>query len=85
MIDVSQQELMVDENEAATLLGCTVSCLRAWRARGRGPTYRKIGRLVRYNSRDLVLWSRAQSVYPKLISQDSPPVPPDTLALGKNG
>jgi hypothetical protein len=70
MIDHALQERMVDENQAATLLGCTVSCLRAWRARQFGPTYLKIGRLVRYRNTDLIAWSRARSVHPKSLSRE---------------
>ena len=71
MTDGSRQEAMVDEHGAAALLGCTVSCLRAWRARGSGPTYRKLGRLVRYSSNDLIAWSQAQSVTPKSNSHQA--------------
>ena len=46
---------LVDENEAAAILGARVQTLRNWRWRGEGPRYRKIGlRLVRYEKRDLL-------------------------------
>ncbi len=45
---------LVDENEAAAILGACVQTLRNWRWRGEGPRYRKIGlRLVRYHRADL--------------------------------
>jgi hypothetical protein len=45
---------LVDEREAAAILGAGVQTLRNWRWRGEGPRYRKIGqRLVRYHRGDL--------------------------------
>ena len=45
---------LVDENEAAAILGARVQTLRNWRWRGEGPRFRKIGsRLVRYYRTDL--------------------------------
>jgi len=41
------------ELEAAARLGLKVATLRAWRHRGRGPTYLRLGRAIRYLSRDL--------------------------------
>jgi hypothetical protein len=40
-------EAAVPEAEAARILGCTVACLRAWRKRECGPTFTRVGRLVR--------------------------------------
>ena len=36
--------------EVAQLLGVKIDTLRIWRARGRGPSYCKIGKLCRYSS-----------------------------------
>lgn len=45
---------LVDENEAAVRLGLNVSTLRAWRCRGSGPKFYKIGgRAIRYAVEDL--------------------------------
>jgi predicted DNA-binding transcriptional regulator AlpA len=45
---------LVDEHEAAGILGLRVSTIRNWRAEGRGPRFRKIGlRAVRYLRADL--------------------------------
>jgi len=45
---------LVDEKEAAAILGAHVQTLRNWRWRGEGPRFRKIGlRLVRYHRADL--------------------------------
>jgi hypothetical protein len=53
MEDVFQQAKSVNENIAAEILGCTVSCLRAWRQRGRGPSFVRLGRMVRYPVEDI--------------------------------
>lgn len=45
---------LVDESEAAAILGARVQTLRNWRWRGEGPHFHKIGqRLVRYHRADL--------------------------------
>lgn len=45
---------LVDEREAAAILGCAIQSLRNWRWRHVGPRYRKVGeRLVRYHRADL--------------------------------
>jgi hypothetical protein len=41
-------EHLIDERAAAAALGVRVATMRAWRLNGRGPTFVKIGRLVRY-------------------------------------
>ncbi|MDA8255021.1 MAG: helix-turn-helix domain-containing protein [Betaproteobacteria bacterium] len=46
---------LLDEREAAAILGASVQTLRNWRWRGEGPRYRKLGlRLVRYLRADLL-------------------------------
>jgi predicted DNA-binding transcriptional regulator AlpA len=48
---------LVDENEAAVRLGLKISTLRAWRCRGQGPKFYKIGgRAVRYAIEDLATY-----------------------------
>lgn len=45
---------LVDEREAAAILGAQVQTLRNWRWRGLGPRYRRVGqRLIRYHRADL--------------------------------
>lgn len=44
---------LVDEREAAALLGLQVQTMRNWRWAGKPPRYRKIGRCVRYHRADL--------------------------------
>ena len=44
---------LFDERSAANVLSCSVALLRKWRLFREGPTYVKIGRLVRYRQDDL--------------------------------
>ena len=44
---------LINEYEAAQLLGLSVSTLRNWRFSGKGPRYYKLGRSVRYDPADL--------------------------------
>lgn len=41
------------ESEAATRLGLKVATLRAWRQKGKGPAYVRLGRAVRYLMTDV--------------------------------
>jgi hypothetical protein len=55
---------MKNEKEAAVILGCSVAALRKWRLLGKGPTYCKVGRLVRYADADLAEYLDANRVEP---------------------
>lgn len=55
-------EAAYNENQAATLLGVSVRTLQAWRVRGGGPPYVKIGRAVRYQRRALVTFQQQNAV-----------------------
>lgn len=48
--------------EAAEQLGVPVTTLADWRFRKKGPTFVKVGRLVRYDQADLDAWIEAQKV-----------------------
>ena len=50
------------EREVAGLLGLSVATLRAWRHRGQGPRYLRLGRAVRYLPADLETFVRASVV-----------------------
>jgi hypothetical protein len=59
---------MVSERDAARIVGCSIACLKAWRARAVGLPYLKLGRLVRYSIADLqqfLLSSRVPKVNPR--------------------
>ena len=47
--------------EAALYLGLQKSTLEAWRCRGGGPQFVKLGRAVRYRARDLDDWIESRT------------------------
>ena len=51
------------EREVAEPLGLSVATLRAWRHRGKGPRFLRLGRSVRYLPSDLEDFVRASAVY----------------------
>ena len=56
------------EREVAELLGLSVATLRAWRHRGKGPRFLRLGRSVRYLPSDLADFVRASAVDTKAVS-----------------
>jgi hypothetical protein len=52
----------LNENQAAEFLGVSVRTLQAWRVRGGGLAYVKIGRAVRYQRRVLVAFQQSHTV-----------------------
>lgn len=50
------------EREVAELLGLSAATLRAWRHRGQGPRFLRLGRAVRYLPADLEHFVRASVV-----------------------
>jgi hypothetical protein len=52
----------LNENQAAEFLGLSVRTLQAWRVRGGGPPYVKIGRTVRYQRHRLVDFQEQHTV-----------------------
>jgi predicted DNA-binding transcriptional regulator AlpA len=50
------------EREVSERLGLTVACLRAWRHRGQGPRFLRLGRAVRYLPADLEDFLRLSAV-----------------------
>ncbi len=50
------------EREVAQLLGLSVATLRAWRHRGKGPRFLRLGRSVRYLPSDVDDFVRASAV-----------------------
>lgn len=53
---------LIDEGVVARKIGCEVKTLQAWRCRGVGPEFVKIGRLVRYDPRKVDAWVKSRSV-----------------------
>ena len=52
----------LNESQASEFLGISPRTLQAWRVRGCGPRYTKIGRSVRYQRRELVAFQRSHTV-----------------------
>ena len=47
---------LISERDAATYIGMSVFYLRQARVHGRGPTYHRFGRSIRYHVADLDTW-----------------------------
>jgi hypothetical protein len=43
----------MDYRAAAAYIGCSTAALRQWKRLGKGPSYSKVGKLVRYRQNDL--------------------------------
>jgi predicted DNA-binding transcriptional regulator AlpA len=52
----------LSEYQAAEFLGLSARTLQAWRVRGGGPRYLKIGKAVRYQRRELVAYQQQHTV-----------------------
>jgi predicted site-specific integrase-resolvase len=52
---------VLTNSQTAELIGVRPNTLEIWRIQGKGPVYRKVGRLVRYVEVDVVEWLRAQT------------------------
>lgn len=51
-----EHDVLLNEAEAARFLRVGTKALQAWRLRGNGPVFLKVGRLVRYAEKDLNLF-----------------------------
>ena len=56
------------EREVADMLGLSVATLRAWRHRGKGPRFLRLGRSVRYLPSDVADFVRASAVDTQSVS-----------------
>ena len=50
---MAQHQTFLDSDQAADYLGLKRTTLEAWRCRGGGPQFVKLGRLVKYRRADL--------------------------------
>ena len=55
---------LLNEKQAAQVLCLSEKTLQAWRFYGKGPAYRKIGRAIRYDLRDLEKYVEQRTVNP---------------------
>jgi predicted DNA-binding transcriptional regulator AlpA len=62
------------ETEAAARLGLKVATLRAWRNRGRGPAYVRLGRAIRYLTVDIEEFLKSNRHSPRTDRALSPHV-----------
>jgi predicted DNA-binding transcriptional regulator AlpA len=53
---------LLNERQAAEIIGCSVALMRKWRLLGEGPNYVKISRLVRYRAEDVDTFLEAHRV-----------------------
>ncbi len=53
---------LITEKEAADFLVVAVKTLRNWRNLCKGPSYKKIGRMVRYSTADLAAFAEKNTV-----------------------
>jgi len=53
---LDETDRLVDQREAAAILGCKPQTLSVWRLRGKGPAFHKIGRLTRYKLSELAAY-----------------------------
>lgn len=58
----------LNESQVAERLGLSVATLRAWRHRGTGPTFLRLGRAVRYLPSDVDEFIRASAVDTRSVS-----------------
>ncbi len=65
---MSETTRALTEREVADLLGLSVATLRAWRHRGKGPRFLRLGRSVRYLPSDLADFVRASAVDTRSVS-----------------
>ena len=54
----TDDDALLNEEQAAAFIGVTRRAMQGWRLSGRGPQYIKISsRCIRYRKRELVTWS----------------------------
>jgi excisionase family DNA binding protein len=68
VVERSRTETAFTESEVAEQLGLSVATLRAWRHRGKGPRYLRLGRSVRYLPSDVDNFVRASAVDTRSVS-----------------
>ena len=69
MVEQTRKQALTDA-EAAEELGLAVATLRAWRLRGVGPRFVRLGRAVRYMRDDIDAYVKAQTVAPSAPRED---------------
>ncbi len=62
--DDFEHEALLTEVDAADFFRLSVRTLQAWRSRGSGPAFVRVGRTIRYRRKDLIAWIGANIVEP---------------------
>lgn len=63
---IAPGEDLLTPRQAAAVLEVALCTLAAWRYRGTGPSYRRLGyRTVRYSRMDIIDWLASRSVVPQ--------------------
>lgn len=57
-------DVLISEVQAADFLSLSIRTLQAWRSAGRGPSFVRAGRAVRYRVRDLIAWIESNTTQP---------------------
>ena len=55
-------DALIAEVQAADFLRISIRTLQAWRCRGAGPAFVRVGRAIRYRRRDLLAWIEVNTV-----------------------
>lgn len=53
---------MLNDRQAAEFLNVGLQTLRNWRSQHRGPSYHRLGRLIRYNGTDLERYLESKKI-----------------------
>ena len=61
---INPQDPLMRPDDVAEYLGVKKTALDSWRQYGKGPTYIKVGHLVRYKQSALDAWVAARTVSP---------------------
>ena len=61
-MDGREMDVLLNQEDAAKILLVKPKSLEAWRHRGGGPPFVRVGRLVRYSRLSLLAWIRSRTV-----------------------
>lgn len=66
-------------DQCAEVLGVSVTTLKKWRHERSGPPFYRVGRLIRYNNREVARWlvaRRRGMPQPKIVGKNIPDTEP---------
>ena len=67
-----ESNALLTEVAAARILKLSIRTLQAWRCRGIGPDFIRVGRAIRYRHSDLMDWLKRNTVSPASTVASSP-------------